>query len=90
LIRRDGEAVACGVVKFEGDAAGLFAVVTAEPARGQGLGRAIVHALLEEARHRAARRVYLQVTATNAPAMALYRRFGFVTAYDYWYRRLEA
>ncbi len=89
VIRRDGDVVACGLAKFESDAAGLFAVVTAEPARGQGLGRAIVHALLTEARRHGARRAYLQVTAANAPALALYRRFGFVAAYDYWYRGLD-
>ena len=29
---------------------------------------------------------YLQVNASNAPALALYRAFGFRTAYEYWYR----
>jgi len=54
--------------------------------RGQGLGRAVVAALLADARRRGARTAYLQVTAQNAAALALYRQFGFDTAYDYWYR----
>lgn len=86
LIRRDGEVVACGLLKLEGEHAGLFAVHTAQAWRGRGLGRAIVGALLGEACRRGARTAYLQVTAENAPALALYAHFGFADAYDYWYR----
>ena len=86
IIRRDGAVVACGLLKLEGDHVGLFAVATASALRGQGLGRAIVSALLNEASRRGARTAYLQVTADNAAALALYRHFGFSTAYDYWYR----
>jgi ribosomal protein S18 acetylase RimI-like enzyme len=49
----------------------------------------VVAALLADARLRGARIAYLQVTAQNEPALALYRRFGFDTAYDYWYRARE-
>jgi ribosomal protein S18 acetylase RimI-like enzyme len=31
----------------------------------------------------------LQVTTSNGPALALYRRFGFAAVYDYWYRARE-
>ena len=86
VLERDGEVVACGMVKLEGDHAGLFVINTAEQHRGQGCGRAIVAALLAEAVRRGAREAYLQVTAANAAAIAVYRHFGFVTAYDYWYR----
>ncbi|HTS23766.1 MAG TPA: GNAT family N-acetyltransferase [Casimicrobiaceae bacterium] len=86
LIRKDGDVVACGLLKLEGDHAGLFAVQTARPWRGRGLGRAIVGALLAEARRRGAVRAYLQVTEENVPALAVYAHFGFTTAYTYWYR----
>jgi N-acetylglutamate synthase len=89
LIRRDGEVVACGLLKLEGDYAGLFAVNTAEAWRGRGLGRAIVAALLAEARRRGAAKAYLQVEADNAPALALYAHFGFTAAYEYWYRAMR-
>jgi N-acetylglutamate synthase len=89
LIRRDGEVVACGLVKLEADHAGLFALNTAEAWRGRGLGGAIVAALLAEARRRGAAKAFLQVTADNAPALALYTRFGFTRAYEYWYRGRE-
>ncbi|HEY2863806.1 MAG TPA: GNAT family N-acetyltransferase [Casimicrobiaceae bacterium] len=86
LIRRDGAVVACGLAKIEEDHVGLFALHTAPALRGRGLGRAVVAALLGNARERGKRIAYLQVTAHNAPAVALYRRFGFASVYDYWYR----
>ena len=89
LLRQDGEVVACGLLKLENRHAGLFAVHTAEPWRGRGFARAVVAALLAEAQRRGAQTAYLQVTAENAPALALYRRFGFVAAHDYWYRARE-
>ncbi len=89
LVRRDGCVVACGLVKIDSGHAGLFAVHTAKALRGQGLGKAIVSALLAEAVDKGARHAYLQVTADNAPAIALYERYGFVSAYEYWYRARE-
>ena len=86
VIRREGEVVACGLARLEDDRAGLFAIHTAEAWRGRGLGRSIVAALLAEARRRGAAEAYLQVRDGNAPALALYDRFGFATAYAYWYR----
>ena len=46
-------------------------------ARGRGLGRALVVALLERLRGQGARRVSLEVRSRNAPAIALYRSLGF-------------
>jgi ribosomal protein S18 acetylase RimI-like enzyme len=86
LVRRGDEVVACGLAKVEEDHVGLFAVHTAPSLRGRGLGRAIVGALLADAQRRGARTAYLQVTAQNVPALALYRQFGFDIAYEYWYR----
>jgi ribosomal protein S18 acetylase RimI-like enzyme len=87
IVRRQGETVACGLAKLEGAHAGLFAVHTAPAHRRQGLGRAIVAALLTEASRQGSRTAYLQVTADNESALELYRPFGFVSVYDYWYRR---
>jgi [ribosomal protein S18]-alanine N-acetyltransferase len=42
-----------------------------------GIGRALVRALLDEARVAAARVVLLEVRASNAPALALYAGLGF-------------
>jgi ribosomal protein S18 acetylase RimI-like enzyme len=49
----------------------------AEPARGTGLGRALVDACLERARARGCARIELDVQSDNAPAIALYERMGF-------------
>ena len=89
IIRRDGEVVACGLLKLEGDHAGLFAVATAPAWRGRGLGCSVVAALLAEARRRGAATAYLQVTADNTAALGLYGRFGFSVSHDYWYRARE-
>lgn len=90
IVRRHGEVVACGLVKLEGAYAGLFALNTAPAHRRQGLGAAIVRALLADASQQGSRAAYLQVTADNEAALALYRQFGFAEVYDYWYRGLAS
>jgi ribosomal protein S18 acetylase RimI-like enzyme len=46
-------------------------------ARGRGLGRALVEAVIERARERGCRRVELDVNEANPAAIALYERLGF-------------
>ncbi len=46
--------------------------------RGQGIGSRMLAATLELALARGIRRAELNVRSDNAPAIALYRRFGFV------------
>ncbi|QDT37142.1 GNAT family N-acetyltransferase [Stratiformator vulcanicus] len=46
-------------------------------ARGLGLGRALVVKAIEGFRETGAQRVYLEVTADNRPAVALYESLGF-------------
>ena len=81
----DGEPVAAGKSAREGDVVGVFDVVTAPHARGRGIATALVARLLARAWDRGARVAYLQVDAGNAPALAVYRRFGFETIYAYHY-----
>lgn len=47
-------------------------------ARRHGLGRALMLALIGEARHRGATEVFLEVRADNPGAQTLYRALGFV------------
>jgi ribosomal protein S18 acetylase RimI-like enzyme len=69
---------------------GVAAVTVEERYRRQGLASAVMGALQRWAAERGAQWVYLQVTASNAPARALYRRAGFVEHHRYSYRYAPA
>ncbi|MDN5790196.1 MAG: GNAT family N-acetyltransferase [Micrococcales bacterium] len=56
----------------------LFAMYVAPRARGAGVGKALVRAVLDEARRRGKDRVVLEVADVNTAAMGLYERSGFV------------
>lgn len=77
-------AVARGVVTD--DWLGGSAVTVAEGHRRRGLATALMAALTRWAGGHGARWVYLQVSASNAPARALYRRAGYVEHHRYHYR----
>jgi N-acetylglutamate synthase len=82
-----GETVAvCGLVTLEGDYAGLFDIYAPPEHRGKGLATALCQRLLEMGRERGATVGWLSVLASNQPALAVYRKLGFETAYEYWYR----
>ncbi len=71
---------AVGTVQGLGGSRGVGAIqnVGVVPeCRGFGLGRALVVRSLHGFAQRGYRRVYLEVTADNAPALALYRDVGF-------------
>jgi ribosomal protein S18 acetylase RimI-like enzyme len=86
LAHRDGAVVGAGQLSLEGTLAGVYDVVTRAQARGAGIATCIVAELLRWAWEHGAAHAYLQVDADNAPALALYRKFGFATAYTYHYR----
>ncbi|MGY1634697.1 GNAT family N-acetyltransferase [Geodermatophilus sp. SYSU D01186] len=69
---------------------GVSAVTVAEQHRRRGLATAVMAALQRWAADRGARWVYLQVTSSNAPARALYRRAGFIEHHRYHYRSAAA
>jgi N-acetylglutamate synthase len=62
-------------------------VITDPRYRRQGLARRVVASLACWARDGGATGVCLQVEAGNAPARALYARFGLIEQYRYHYRR---
>ena len=89
VARAGGQPIACGQVACDDDVAAIYDMVTAPDCRGRGLASAIVDALLAHARTRGVRVAFLQVNDDNAPALAVYRKFGFTTAYAYHYRARE-
>ncbi len=82
----DDEPVGIGRVSIEGAWAGVTSVDVAPDRRRQGIGSAVMRTVLEWAAQRQAKAAYLQVRAKNEPALALYRRLGFVTHHPYCYR----
>ncbi len=60
-----------------GDDAELLTIGVAPDARRQGLGAALLGAVIEAARHAGAQRLFLEVGMDNPEARALYERAGF-------------
>lgn len=84
----------CGVVAVEGediigyggitiaaDSADIENVLVAERYRRGGVGSKILESLIECARLKGATEIFLEVRVSNAPAMRLYLKKGFVGVY---------
>lgn len=82
-------AVGIGRVSVEGVWAGVTSVDVAPDRRREGIGLAVMRALLAWAQDQGARAAYLQVRARNEPALALYDRLGFLTHHPYCYRSVQ-
>ncbi len=53
-------------------------IITIHPgAQGRGLGRVLMERFLQDCRDHGVAQVFLEVEASNAPALALYRRTGW-------------
>lgn len=83
----DGRPVGVGTVMLEDGLAGIFSMATAPDVRKRGIASAILAKLLTWAWEHGAAHAYLQVDAQNSGALAVYRKFGFATAYTYHYCR---
>jgi GNAT superfamily N-acetyltransferase len=81
---------AVGLARIENGFVGVFNMRTVESQRGKGYATALVAAMLEWGRSKGAHSGFLQVDCANAPALAVYRRFGFRDQYRYWYRVMSA
>ena len=87
-VREGGTTVACGAAGFGQGWLSVHGMRTAATHRGQGLAGRVLLTMAQEAARRGIQRVFLQVDASNAPALALYRRANFTTAWPYAYWRL--
>jgi GNAT superfamily N-acetyltransferase len=79
----EGVAVAIGRAAVESPWVGLTAIEVVPTMRRRGYGRAVMAALTSWGRERGALRAYLEVLATNAPAIALYESLGFTEHHRY-------
>ena len=75
----DGEAVGCcALMALRDGGFELAKMAVADAYKGRGLGRALMAAAVERAKAAGAPRLYLETNSGLAPALALYRSFGFV------------
>lgn len=62
---------------YDGDDAEIMDVGVSKAHQRQGIAATMMESLIEHAREQGARRMLLEVSVENAPAIALYERFGF-------------
>jgi putative acetyltransferase len=73
-----GEMVGCvALLKLADGGFEVAKMAVADSHKGRGLGRALMAACVERAKAAGAPRLYLETNSALAPAMALYRSFGF-------------
>jgi ribosomal protein S18 acetylase RimI-like enzyme len=84
-----GSPAAVGFAVEEDGWIGMFGVVTRTDQRRRGIGRRLIHSLLNWGRAGGAKNAYLQVVHSNEPAQSLYRQFDFAPAYAYRYWRKQ-
>lgn len=72
-----GVVLAYGGMTYAVDEGSITNIATHPSARRQGLGRAVVQALIRQGEALGLTDIYLEVRLSNAPAIALYEALGF-------------
>lgn len=85
--REGDEVLGSALVSYDGPDAALMNMIVSSRARGRGVGRRFLAAILARAALRGASRMWLQVFVENPAALALYRSAGFELVYRYAYWR---
>jgi ribosomal-protein-alanine N-acetyltransferase len=80
VARLGGRLVGYGGLMFVVDEAHVTTLSVQPDQQGQGIGTQLLAHLVQEALARGTRALTLEVRASNEPAKALYRRFGFAPA----------
>lgn len=78
LVEVEGHADGFALWRTAADEAELLTIAVQADRRRQGLGRALLAAVVERARRSGAHRLFLEVGADNGPARRLYSQAGFV------------
>ena len=73
----DGALLGYGISTRVADEGEILNIAVQAAARGQGIGRMLLSALLEDLQAEGIRQVYLEVRRSNEAAIALYRAVGF-------------
>ncbi|MBB5014490.1 ribosomal protein S18-alanine N-acetyltransferase [Rehaibacterium terrae] len=77
VLALDGMPVGYGILSAAAGEAHVLNVCVAPEHQGRGLGRRLLHRLLELARWHRVERVFLEVRPSNPVAIGLYERAGF-------------
>lgn len=86
VLYQQGKAIACGLAVANQQLTGLFDLATHADFQRQGHACHLIHHLLQWGSQQGATQCYLQVVANNLPAVKLYQKLGYQTAYHYHYR----
>ena len=78
FLDRDAQPSGFVLSRRAADEAEILSVALAREARGRGHARLLLASHLQALAHAGVRRVHLEVEDGNEPALALYRRLGFV------------
>ncbi len=82
----EDDIVCCGLGVLWQGYFGLFDLVTGKGYRQRGYAKQLLQRMLCWAKSQGGQTAYLQVVEENNAARQLYTRFGYATAYEYWYR----
>ena len=81
VLENDKVVGACALVAEEPGVFELAKMAVDESCRGRGLGNVLMKAVIECAREKGAHRIFLLSNTLLAPAISLYKKFGFKTTH---------
>jgi len=86
VVEVNNREVSCGIGVISNGYFGIFDIETEKHLRNRGFGSKLLQGMLQWAICNGASKAYVQVVATNAPAIHLYQKLGYISCYEYWYR----
>lgn len=82
VLAEDGaEIIGYGGITFADDSADIDNIAVSEAYRHSGVGTAVLNALIQLAKTKNVKKVFLEVRVSNAAAMELYLKNGFAGVY---------